>query len=210
MPIAINAFLNAPPNAPLGHALAPPRPPPAIRAADGTVMSSISLRMRPRARCSSTRWFSAEIPNSTQASSADWPSMSRSTSTAFWPAGRFSSPASTCSHNCRPAITRSGSSSSHSRGISPQCPPASNADNGTARSSPADPSNPAGNPTIRPSRTIRVRARFITILNNQVDRLDRPSKFPIAPSTASQVSCTTSSACALLPITVVATPTKLP
>ena len=46
----------------------------------------------------------------------------------------------------------------------------------------------------------RVRARFSTMLNTQVTRLERPSKAPIPENTASQASCTTSSACARLPM----------
>jgi len=79
------------------------------------------------------------------------------------------------------------------------------AEAGTAVSPWADPSRIDGRPTVRLSRLIRVRARFRTIENSQVVRLDRPSNRPIPEKTASQASWTTSSACALLPMIDVAT-----
>jgi hypothetical protein len=45
-----------------------------------------------------------------------------------------------------------------------------------------------------------VRARFSTMLNTQVTRLERPSNRSTPAKTASQASWTTSSACARLPM----------
>ncbi|MGA9012248.1 MAG: hypothetical protein WB509_07115 [Acetobacteraceae bacterium] len=72
------------------------------------------------------------------------------------------------------------------------------------------PSIEVGRPTRRPSRVARVRARFSTMLNTQVTRLERPSKAPIPENTASQASCTTSSAWARLPMIEVASPVSEP
>ena len=47
---------------------------------------------------------------------------------------------------------------------------------------------------MRPSRCPRVLARLVRIRKSQVFRLDRSSKRSIPLRTASQVSCTTSSA----------------
>ena len=52
--------------------------------------------------------------------------------------------------------------------------------------------------TLRPSRTPRVLARFVRMVNSHVLSEDRPSKRSIPWSTPSHVSCTTSSATARL------------
>ncbi len=105
---------------------------------------------------------------------------------------------------------RSGSISSHRRGTSIQWPSGLNSDASTARPPGGVPSISAGRPTRRPSRLARVRARFSTMLNTQVTRLERPSKAPMPENTASQASWTTSSACARLPMIEVATPIREP
>ena len=85
--------------------------------------ASIVWRMRPRARCSSTRWFSTLMPNSWQASSGSRPSMPRSMTTARWPAGRCSMAFVTWSRDWRPSTIRSGLSSSRSSETSRQQAP---------------------------------------------------------------------------------------
>ena len=78
---------------PTAPAARPPRRPGVARAtATGSAPSneSIVARIRPRARCSSTRWFSALIASSVHASSASHCSMSRRISTARWAAGNRS------------------------------------------------------------------------------------------------------------------------
>ena len=161
---------------------------------------SISCLIRQRARCSRTRWFSALMSSSAQVSPASRPSVSRSRITARWPAGNRSITARACSQSWRPATTRSGSSSSHKRGASAQCPLGRNWSSGRPRSPGAVPSISAPRPTSRPSRATRVRARFRTMLKIHVTRLDRPSNRATPPYTASHESCTTSSAWAWLPM----------
>ena len=212
-PSPADPVLPETPRAPARGSVAPaatgPAPP---RAGASPTSRSISRRMRPRARCSRTRWFSALIASSAQVSAASRPSMSRSTITARWPAGNRSTTSSTWSQSWRPPTIRSGVTFSHSRGASAQWPSGVNRSSGTprppGRPPGAAPSSSAPRPTSRPSRDRRVRARFSTMLNSQVARLDRPSNRATPAWAAIHASCVTSSACAWLPMTAAASRTN--
>ena len=148
-------------------------------------------RILARPRCSNTRWFPSLTPSKEATSAGPRPSTSRRTTTwrcASGSVGRISR--TRCAR--RSATMRSSTCSDHGTGGVLHAPEPSK------RSS----TPPSGNDVVRCSRPAVVRARLIRMWNSQVLNEDRPSKRSTPRTTASHVSCTTSSATARLFTTV--------
>ena len=133
-----------------------------------------------------------------RASSASKPSTSRIVITIAWVSGSAAIASSTTAIVSAASRRSSGP---HALGGAAQCPgkrvSSPRNRSGSTAGSDSSPTT-AENGIDRPSRWPRVFAMFVRMRKIQVLRLERPSKAPIPLRTASQVSCTTSSATARL------------
>lgn len=127
------------------------------------------------------------MPSAWQTSSVLQPATSRSSTTVRWRAGRVASARST---RCHPSSARTYPSGSGATG-------GRYPGRGVSAHGPISSGN-APRQTDRASRERRVRAVFTRIRISQVLNDDRASNPSMWPSTASQVSWTTSSAAARL------------